>query len=216
MSEVGIIGQTYEDRRTKKQGKLLERDEKFKTLLMQSHDGKSFNISYGSFKSNWRSCEEPEETIEESLTEVEVPEEIPEVVTEVIEPVKQERKKQAERQVSSGYEEVTLKVIEYAESFNDVKVSSGAVPNKRRVTIKVDNQRIFVLTYKVRKGNYCICVNEGLFKRIKDNEYVHTAKYNDNWQSMKYSFIVEPDSFNQFLDDVNPYIIDCICGNKEE
>ena len=50
MSEIGVIGQIYEDRRTKKKGKLIERDEKYKTLLLETSEGKSFNVSYGGFK----------------------------------------------------------------------------------------------------------------------------------------------------------------------
>jgi len=54
VSEVGIIGQMYEDRKTKKVGVLESREEKFKTLMMRDKDGKSFNITYSTFRSNWR------------------------------------------------------------------------------------------------------------------------------------------------------------------
>lgn len=51
---VGIIGTTYENRKTKKRGVLESREEKFKTLMMRDNEGKSFNITYSNFKSNWR------------------------------------------------------------------------------------------------------------------------------------------------------------------
>lgn len=52
--EVGIIGQMYEERKSKKVGVLESREEKYKTLMMRDREGKSFNINYSTFKSNWR------------------------------------------------------------------------------------------------------------------------------------------------------------------
>jgi len=54
---IGVIGQKYEDRKSKKTGVLLERDEANKklTLVDESVDGaQPFQISYAAFKSNWR------------------------------------------------------------------------------------------------------------------------------------------------------------------
>ena len=53
-SEPGIIGQTYEERKSKKRGVLESRETKYKTLMMRAEDGRSFNITYATFKSNWR------------------------------------------------------------------------------------------------------------------------------------------------------------------
>ena len=52
--EVGIIGQMYEDRKSGKVGVLESRDEKYKTLLMRDTEGKTFNIVFSTFRSNWR------------------------------------------------------------------------------------------------------------------------------------------------------------------
>ena len=217
MSEVGIIGQMYEDRRTKKRGKLLERDEKYKTLLMESTEGKSFNITFGGFKSNWRQVEivEPTEVVE-PLVEEPVTEPVKEEVAEE-KPVKKARKKQAERDVNPELEDMALKVLDYSKTFNDVKVSTNVVPIKRRVTLKVDNRRIFILTHKSRKHNFDVCVHENLYLRIRDNKYVKDASFHDTWQSMKYSFVIEIDEIGQFFEDIRPYVMDCICGvNKED
>ena len=55
MSEqVGIIGQMYENRKTHANGVLESRDEKCRTLLFRDAEGKSFNITYSTFKSTWR------------------------------------------------------------------------------------------------------------------------------------------------------------------
>lgn len=53
-NEPGIIGQMYEDRKSKKVGVLESRESKYKTLMLRDVDGKSFNITYSTFKSNWR------------------------------------------------------------------------------------------------------------------------------------------------------------------
>lgn len=214
MSEVGIIGQMYEDRRTRKRGKLLERDEKYKTLLMESPEGKSFNITFGGFKSNWREVEIAE--VVEPLTEEPVTEPVKEEVAEE-KPVKKVRKKQAERDVNPELEDMALKVLDYSKTFNDVKVNTNVVPIKRRVTLKVDNRRIFILTHKSRKHNFDVQVNESLFLRIRDNKYVNKASFHDNWPGMKYLFTIETNDMDKFLEDAKPEVMDYICGvNKED
>ena len=55
----------YEDRKTKKRGVLESRETKYKTLMLRDADGKSFNITYSTFKSNWRKYQ-GEEVIETS------------------------------------------------------------------------------------------------------------------------------------------------------
>ena len=61
MSDVrGKIGQMYENRKSRKQGLLVEIDESKRQYLMKDEKGDIFPISFGSFKSNWRkSTEEP-------------------------------------------------------------------------------------------------------------------------------------------------------------
>lgn len=54
VNEPGIIGQMYEDRKSKKRGVLESRESKYKTLMLRDDEGKSFNITYSTFKSNWR------------------------------------------------------------------------------------------------------------------------------------------------------------------
>lgn len=208
MSEVGIIGQMYEDRRTKKRGKVVQRDEKFKTLLMESPDGKSFNISYGGFKSNWRIVDEPEETLEE------VP--IPENVEPVIEVPKAEKRKYKERDVSEGLEKATLRLLDYAKDFNDNRVVAKVTPEKRRIALKVSSRRMFVISYNVRSEDFQVCVNESFFLKIKDRPYVRKEKYNESWASLKYSFLIEYDKLEEFLVDAKDYTIEYMCSKVDE
>lgn len=54
---IGVIGQKYEDRKSKKTGVLVERDEANKKLAFaeETADGTQlFYVSYAAFKSNWR------------------------------------------------------------------------------------------------------------------------------------------------------------------
>lgn len=68
-NEVGVIGQMYEERKTGKVGVLESREVKYKTLMMRDKDGKTFNITFSTFRSNWRKYQ-GEEVIQTS-TQVE-------------------------------------------------------------------------------------------------------------------------------------------------
>lgn len=65
VTEVGIIGQMYENRKTKKVGVLESREDKYKTLMMRDTEGGSFNITYSTFKSDWRKYQ-GEQTVQTS------------------------------------------------------------------------------------------------------------------------------------------------------
>ena len=118
--------------------------------------------------------------------------------------------------MNSILEETTLHVLDYVKSFNDVRVSASAEPRKKKVTLKVDNHRIFIIDYMVRRDIYQICVFEDFFLRIKDKKYLIAQKYNENWQSMKYSFMVERPKLDVFLEDARKYIIDAVFVKEEE
>lgn len=62
-SELGVVGQKYENRKNKKTGILEERDEKKKQLFLRSDDGKSFIVMYSTFRSDWRKVNEGESEI---------------------------------------------------------------------------------------------------------------------------------------------------------
>ena len=68
--KIGIIGQKYEDRKSKKTGVLLERDEANKKLILGNEGEDNFTISYAAFKSNWRKViEAPVEPVDEIADE---------------------------------------------------------------------------------------------------------------------------------------------------
>lgn len=51
---IGVIGQKYEDRKSKKVGTLLDRDAENKKLSFLGESGEPFTVSFAAFKSNWR------------------------------------------------------------------------------------------------------------------------------------------------------------------
>lgn len=51
---IGVIGQKYEDRKSKKVGTLLDRDVENKKLSFLDDNAEPFQVSYAAFKSNWR------------------------------------------------------------------------------------------------------------------------------------------------------------------
>ena len=70
---IGVIGQKYEDRKSKKTGTLLDRDAENKKLSFLDENGDPFQVSYAAFKSNWRKVitEAPAEPVEEAEPETE-------------------------------------------------------------------------------------------------------------------------------------------------
>lgn len=63
---IGVIGQKYEDRKSKKIGTLVDRDAENKKLGFIDENAEPFFVSFAAFKSNWRKVVEitPEPVVE--------------------------------------------------------------------------------------------------------------------------------------------------------
>ena len=81
---IGVIGQKYEDRKSKKVGTLLDRDVENKKLSFLDENGEPFQVSYAAFKSNWRKVitETPAEPVGETETPPTTPENVAEAEPE--------------------------------------------------------------------------------------------------------------------------------------
>ena len=82
---IGVIGQQYEDRKSKKTGILVKRDAEEKKLYFLGENAEPFNVSFAAFKSNWRKVvsEAPANDVVWPEDEVvEAPEVEPETTTE--------------------------------------------------------------------------------------------------------------------------------------
>ena len=210
MSDIGVIGATYEDRRTKKKGKLIERDEKYKTLLLESSDGKSFNITFGSFKSNWRKVDEPEQTVEEAM------EEIPEAN---IEPEKVEKKPKKEVIEDDEFFESTYdKFVAYAESFNTGKVNISSYSKKKNkndfICIKLGRNKFIDFYFRAR-GYFWLMMPEFVYTQtkwsVKLENVVNTPK-----NRREISCRLEYDDIEKFLSDIRPAIVEVLSGDIKE
>lgn len=216
MSEIGIIGQMYEDRRTKKVGKLVERDEKYKTLLFESEDGKSFNVSFGGFKSNWRKYESVEAT-EESIK-------LEEPVVESTEPVKEDvkpavHKKPRKGQLHKEYTDAVLAVSKLVSSIENERLTLHVMENKTAFVIKIDNKRLFEVYTRPQKGYHFILVSESVYRElepIKDNigiAYVRNSK--TAARSIKLEVPVDF-KFSHFCDGIKNCILNNLVKESEE
>ena len=93
------VGQMYEERKSGRIGVIEEVNEKYKTYMMRDKEGKSFNITFATLKSNWRKYQ-GEEVIQTStqVEEQKVEEEQKiEQAEEAIEEVVKETKKRASK-----------------------------------------------------------------------------------------------------------------------
>ena len=79
---IGIIGQKYEDRKSKKTGILVDRDDENKKLGFLDENAEPFFVTYAAFKSNWRRVIAP--AVEQIEEEPEVEAEPEQVVEPVI------------------------------------------------------------------------------------------------------------------------------------
>lgn len=85
---IGVIGQKYEDRKSKKIGTLVDRDAENKKLGFIDENAEPFFVSFAAFKSNWRKVVEiTPEPIVEAEPEVEA-ETVVEPTVPVLEPIK--------------------------------------------------------------------------------------------------------------------------------
>ena len=209
MSELGEIGAIYEDRRTKKQGKLVERDEKFKTLLMETSDGKSFNITFGGFKNNWRKVDEPEQTVEEAMKEIPVPEPIKKE-----KPVKKVEEKSEE--VNPVYAEALKKVVEYVESFNSSKLNVRPNFDTNMISVKLCTKKCLEIFRKPRNKYYTIACKDNVAQFVDKLEFIDGVKFYPTRKPLNYAFLVDVDKFDTLLSCLRPEIMNLISEEIEE
>jgi len=101
MSELGIIGQRYEDRVTKKSGVLVSRNSEHCSLVFEGSDGKKFVVSNVTFTSKWHKVSDESTTTAAPVSE-EPTKEAP--VQKVEKPKKDKKsKKESESDVSPEF-----------------------------------------------------------------------------------------------------------------
>lgn len=213
MSELGKVGQKYEDRRTKRVGTLMSRDEKYKTLLMQTDEGKTFNISYSTFKSNWRSCSEPVTTVEQAMEEIEIPDANISTsnVTEDL-PVEEQSKPKrvrVERNIGAVFTDYAEVVMKYAESFYNPLVSIKVEVNKRTYLLKYKGRTLMNISALCRAGKYSLWISEPDYKNVKFTEApLNVLPYTGFLRCIRID--VPAEKLLQYLEDLKPVMIEHI------
>lgn len=102
---IGVIGQKYEDRKSKKVGTLLDRDEANKKLSFLDEEANPFQVSYAAFKSNWRKV----------ITEAPAVESINEVA--------EEPAVEAEPEVTPAPNDEDAKIKDFVKALTDARVA---------------------------------------------------------------------------------------------
>lgn len=175
MSEVGIIGQMYENRKSKKIGVLESRDEKFKTLLFRGDDGSSFNVNYSTFKSNWRKYD-GDKLIQTSSQVEDAKEE------EAAEAVEAEKivKKAAVKKIS---EEDKAKAV-HSMCSRIEKVSNGRfnvrTSTKGNVNLYAGRKKFAEVWLHLRDEAFEICIRPAFYEGA-GLSFVGEVEYKENW-----------------------------------
>lgn len=161
-TEVGIIGQTYQNRKTKKIGTLESRNEKCKTLCMVDPDGKTFNIVYSTFKSDWRKHGDDATTTKSTETKKPEVKDAPAKNTKT-EENKSETKARGRKSTVSAEEKVktlmsTKSILESAVSKSKLPVSVKQL-SKGGLVVKHNRHTVFEIWPKFN-GKYEFVVGE--------------------------------------------------------
>lgn len=208
VNEVGIIGQMYEERKSKKLGVLESRNEKFKTLMMRDNNGTSFTVQYSTFRSNWRKYQ-GEEVIQTS--------------TQVEEAKAEEKKK--ESAIKKAAEkitepETTVEKISTEEKVKRIKALEALIDSKIKAigcelkTTRVSRGGIVVRHRKFKLFEAWIKFSNDNFEFVSRDELVNVDKkkfdsiaketgseyiYKEKW-GLKHQYKVPKDKYEIVLD----------------
>lgn len=202
----GIIGQMYEDRKSKKRGVLESREEKYKTLMFRAEDGSSFNMTYATFRSNWRKYQ-GEEVIQTS--------------TQVEEQRKEEEKKEeSNKQIVETKSEVDkpktvttqekVKKTRAVEELVSSKISKFDVPHVQTaktgrgcVIVRYKKKSLFEIWTKFNIDKYDLCVLDDVAKIDGDkfNSIKEQSEYNykEKW-NLSHLLRIKNDDFDNVVD----------------
>lgn len=199
--EVGIIGQMYEERKSKRLGVLESREEKYKTLMLRDPEGKSFNITYSTFKSNWRKYQG--EVVAETSTQVEEKKatKAKEVAEAKATVEKKSEKPKMTRDEKVKFIKATKKVIEakFSEEIPDAKINSGADGS---IKIYYKHKRFMGVWYRDKEDRFTFDtftqVAEKVKKAIKGDDGIDVL-FVEDW-TIGYKFRFAQSRLDEMLD----------------
>lgn len=157
------VGQMYENRRTKKVGVLEEADEKYKTVLMRDDEGNSFNITYSTFKSNWRKY--TGDKVIQTSSQVE------ETKEEVQETEKKSRRKRLSREEVYRTIDSSYKIVCNITN-NDYEGFDAKLSTKGGILIKVGNSKLCEFWVKPQTNTFNVRLPENYLNPLKEDGFV--------------------------------------------
>ena len=211
--EVGVIGQMYEERKSKRLGVLESREEKYKTLLMRDPEGKSFNITYSTFHSSWRKYQG--EVVAQTSTQVE--EERAEQKEKVEKAKSTLKKEDAKPKLSSedkvkavhAASEIVLSIMnKYGLELNMVTSVRGAIQ------IKTGRRTLVEIWKKFTAGKYDICVLQDVADKVHTDMDLDVSVH-DAWR-LKTVYSIADKDFKDVLNILMTAIKDYMTKEEEK
>lgn len=202
MTEI-VFGKIYEDRRTHRSGKLLEYNEKYKTYLLESSDGKTFNVTSPQLKNNWRIIEQEE--VQEPVK--------PEVEKAVVKTVKRDttKTKEQSKELNDLFTSSTIYINDYVQSFKNDNVSMYICKpiTKNTIRVRTGYWVVFDITILVRFKKCRIWLNEYDFNKVVwTNKPLTMKQYPGSNKNYVVEFMLE--DLPQVLDDLRPIVLDAL------
>lgn len=218
-TEVGIIGQMYEERKSKKVGVLESREEKYKTLMMRDKDGKSFNITYSTFRSNWRKYSGKE--VVQTSTQVE------EKRTE-----EKKREKKSKKVVENKSEVVRLKteekvkLVRATEDIVDSKVKKSGISDlkvsrtcKGGIVVSYKRNTMFEVWNKFNLDKYDIFFRGVVADTVNPKELAKSIdaefSIHEDW-TLKYAYRVKQSNLESAVDALIEVVKNYLASKEEK
>ena len=181
-NETGTIGQMYENRKSKKVGVIESRDEKCKTLMMRDSEGKTFNVTYSTFKSNWRKYV-GDEKIETSTQKEEKKAKVKDAEKKLEKKPKAPKVDIKEKiEIIESEKEVIQPIIEKCKKF-ELNLRSSS---KGGIIIKIGRSTIFEVWNDYRANLVNICLREDVKEFLN-----YSAKTGEVSEEFKDNYILK-------------------------
>lgn len=196
-----MFNRMYEDRRTHRSGKLLEYNEKYKTYLLESSDGKTFNVTSSQFKINWRIIEQAE--VQEEIKPEVKPAKVKKDST--YKGVSDEKQKE----LDSTYTGAVMMCSDYIKSFENDAVAVKLAPKKNMFRVRIDKHIIFDVQILVKSGKYRLWLYEKDFNALINTcsvQPLSTKQY--PYERNAYTMEFEISSLQTILEDMRTVVLD--------
>lgn len=213
MTEI-VFGKIYEDRRTHRSGKLLEYNEKYKTYLLESSDGKTFNVTSSQLKNNWR-------VVEQTEVQEPVKPKVEKTKAKPVEPKKEEKSDEGSKELNDLFTSSTIYINDYVQSFKNDNVSMYICKpiTKNTIRVRIDYWVVFDVTILIKRKRCRVWLSEYDFNKTKwSNKPLCMKQY----PGTNKNFVVEFDLENlpKVLEDLRPVVLDKLAeivgGIKDE